>query len=159
MRLKVNYDKCAGCRACELACSAKHYQVYSTKLARISIVKFEDKGVDIPVVCRQCINAPCIANCPTQALYKDEETNATLVNKDDCIGCGKCVEVCPFSAVRLDENGIAMICDLCGGNPECVEVCATKAIEIQGIDKTSEKKRIAFAEKQIDSVLKKWGLK
>ena len=43
MRIKVNYDKCAGCKACELACSARHYQVYSTKLTRINIVKFEDK--------------------------------------------------------------------------------------------------------------------
>jgi carbon-monoxide dehydrogenase iron sulfur subunit len=159
VRLKVNYEKCAGCRACEMACSAKHYKKYSPELSRIRIVKFEDKGTDIPITCKQCIEAPCVNNCPVHALYKDEETMATLLKKDICIGCGICVEVCPFSAAALDENGLAMICDLCEGEPECVDVCPVKAIEVRNIEKTVEKKRIKVAEKHSENVLRKWKIK
>ena len=159
MRIKVNYDKCTGCRACEVACSAKHYKVYSPELSRIKIIKFEDKGTDIPITCKQCVNAPCVNNCPTQALYKDPVTMATLLKEELCIGCGVCVEVCPFSAASLDNNGISMICDLCGGKPECVEVCPANALELQDIEKTAEDKRVATAKKHSNNVLKKWKLK
>lgn len=140
MRLIVDYEKCAGCRACEMACSAKHYKKYSPELSRIRIVKFEDKGTDIPITCKQCVEAPCVNNCPVNALYKDEKVGAILLKENLCIGCGICMEVCPFSAAAIDENGLAMICDLCGGNPECISVCATKAIKVESIDKTAEKK-------------------
>lgn len=159
MRLKVNFEKCAGCRACEIACSAFHYKKYSPELSRIRIVKFEDKGTDIPITCKQCVDAPCVNNCPTQALYKDPVTGATLLKKELCIGCGVCVEVCPFSAAALDADGLAMICDLCGGNPKCVQICPTKAVEIQDIDQMAAKKRIATAERHSDNVQRKWKLK
>lgn len=159
MRLKVYFEKCTGCRACELACSAKHYKKYSPELSRIRIIKFEDKGTDIPVACKQCINAPCVNNCPVGALYKDPVTMATLLKKEICIGCGVCVEVCPFSAAALDEDGLSMICDLCDGNPECVAVCPVQAIVSEDIAQTEQKKRIITAERHSDNVLKKWRIK
>ena len=110
------------------------------------------------MVCKQCINAPCIAKCPVQALYKDKITMSTLLNKDKCIGCGICVEACPFSAVALDTEGHATICDLCGGFPECAAVCASGAIKALETKKIEEAKRIDFATIRSDEVLKKWGL-
>jgi ferredoxin len=45
-----------------------------------------------------------------------------------CIGCGKCVKVCPYEAITL-ENFLAYIdpnkCKLCR---KCVEECPTNAI-------------------------------
>ena len=130
MRLKVTPEICAGCRACEMACSAKHADMYSPELARLRIMKFEPEGTDIPVTCKQCPKAPCVAACPVGALYKDEKTGATLTHADKCIGCGMCVEACPFAAAKLSPDGEVLICDLCGGEPECAAVCPVKAIEV-----------------------------
>ncbi|HPM13601.1 MAG TPA: 4Fe-4S dicluster domain-containing protein, partial [Bacteroidales bacterium] len=45
-----------------------------------------------------------------------------------CIGCGKCVKVCPHTAITL-QNALAYIddeaCKLCR---KCVDVCPTHAI-------------------------------
>ena len=69
------------------------------------------------------------------------------------------MEVCPFSAAALDEDGLSMICDLCDGNPECVAVCPVQAIEYQDITETEQKKRIITAERHSDNVLKKWRIR
>jgi electron transfer flavoprotein alpha subunit len=56
------------------------------------------------------------------------------VLKEKCIGCGLCVEVCPFRAILLD-NGKAVIregCMLCGA---CMPVCNKSAILLERIEK------------------------
>jgi len=46
-----------------------------------------------------------------------------------CIGCNKCVPVCPFAAIQLIEKKAVIneACTLCGA---CVQVCPVQAIEI-----------------------------
>jgi len=130
-RILVNADVCSGCRACEIACVVHHERRFGTATARIRVTKIEPLGIDQPHVCRLCRRAPCVEACPTAALYRDEEmgTGAVLVRPDGCIGCGACVEACPFGVVALHpESGVAIICDLCGGDPACVKRCATGAI-------------------------------
>ncbi len=52
------------------------------------------------------------------------------INKDICTGCGLCVKVCPFAAMKLiDEKAEATdACTLCGA---CVKVCPVGAIHIE----------------------------
>jgi len=48
-----------------------------------------------------------------------------------CIGCGVCVDVCPYGALELFE-GLVIVsghCTVCGS---CAEVCPVGAIEIEG---------------------------
>ena len=50
--------------------------------------------------------------------------------KDECTGCGLCVDVCPFNALEL-VDGIAEVdekCTLCGA---CVEECPAEAIVLE----------------------------
>ena len=72
------YDskKCAGCTTCMLSCSLTHYGVQSLSLSRIQIMqdsfgKFPNDVIMAP--CRQCIDPPCVRNCPVGAAYVDEK--------------------------------------------------------------------------------------
>ncbi len=113
-----------------MACVVRHDGRFGTTTARIYVAKAEDSGTDQPRVCRLCRRAPCIAACPTGALYRDEALGATLLRPELCIGCSACVDACPFGMAALHpETGLANICDLCNGDPACVKRCATGAIE------------------------------
>jgi carbon-monoxide dehydrogenase iron sulfur subunit len=117
-RILVREDLCSGCRACEVACVAWHEGRFGTATARIRVTKIEHLGVDHPHVCRLCQRAPCVAACPTEALYRDEVTGVVFLHPDGCTGCAACVDACPFDMVTLhSETGRALICDLCGGDP------------------------------------------
>ncbi len=141
-RIQVCEDVCSGCRACEVACVAHHEGRFGAATARIRVSKVERLGVDHPHVCRLCRRAPCVAACPTGALYKDERTEAVLLRADDCIGCSACVDACPFGMAALDPGtGLALICDLCGGDPACVKRCATGAITYAAIGTSARARR------------------
>jgi Fe-S-cluster-containing hydrogenase component 2 len=128
-RILVREDVCSGCRACEIACVAHHDARFGTATARIRVIKFERLGVNTPHVCRLCGRAPCVAACPTGALYKDETTGAVLLHLEHCTRCPACVDACPFDMVALHpDTGLPLICDLCAGDPACVKRCATGAI-------------------------------
>lgn len=140
-KIFVNSEKCTGCRICEVACSLVRRKTCNPARSMIRIVTWFKEGISAPVVCRQCENAPCERACPVEAIRRDEKTSAWLVNFDTCLGCGVCVEVCPFGAMTLDdEDGKAVNCDLCGGKPKCVEVCPTNAIEYIGASEFSYKR-------------------
>ncbi|HWQ20975.1 MAG TPA: 4Fe-4S binding protein, partial [Methanotrichaceae archaeon] len=47
-----------------------------------------------------------------------------VVNKEECVSCGTCVEECPEEAITLGDDEIAVVnkdkCTECG---TCVEAC------------------------------------
>jgi len=55
----------------------------------------------------------------------------------NCIGCGKCLSVCPEAAIDLDRPSrvIPEKCTLCG---KCVEFCYAGALNMAGEEKTVE---------------------
>ena len=76
-----------------------------------------------------------------------------IINQDKCVGCGLCVDACPFGAIVM-ENGKARIiddkCTLCGA---CVSACNFEAIELLPM---SEKLMTAFPNtKESGSLLNK----
>lgn len=48
-----------------------------------------------------------------------------------CLGLGTCVEVCPFDAIFINDNGTAQVIpDKCTGCGKCVEACPQNIIEL-----------------------------
>lgn len=128
-RLIVEPELCTGCRLCQLACSLKHYGVYSLAFSRISVENSEIAGESLPIVCCQCEAKPCVSVCPTGAIGDE----LTPIDKEACVGCLACVDACPIGAISYhQETGEVSRCDLCGGQPECVQVCPTNALKMVG---------------------------
>jgi carbon-monoxide dehydrogenase iron sulfur subunit len=139
-RLVVRAELCSGCRACQVACVARHEGLFGVHTARLRIIKNEALGTDRPQVCRLCRRAPCVAACPTGALHQDETTSAVLLKAEACTGCQKCLEACPFDVIGLHpQTNLPLICDLCAGEPACVQRCPTGAISYGDLPPESDR--------------------
>ena len=118
-----DYLRCTGCRRCEIACSLHHEEWIWPEASRIRVF-MPFPGVEVPHLCAQCDDYPCVASCPVDALSVDEDTTAVLVDREKCTSCGACITACPGRIPFLHPgDNKAVICDLCGGDPECVKVC------------------------------------
>lgn len=143
--LYIDYQKCTGCRLCELVCAVSHDGISNPARSRIKVMKWEAEGLYIPMSCQQCVDAPCMNVCPVKAISRDELMARVMVDYDKCIGCRSCVAVCPFGAMsfnRMDKRVIK--CDVCDGDPQCVRFCEEKAVDYVDADDVSiQKKRDA----------------
>ncbi|OEU79574.1 MAG: radical SAM protein, partial [Desulfobulbaceae bacterium C00003063] len=74
-----------------------------------------------------------------------------MYNRDKCIGCKSCIDVCPEEACSLTPDGIVTDRERCTGCGKCADICPTKATEMSGRTATVnelieiiEKERIFF---------------
>ena len=148
----IDPSKCSGCKTCEVICSLYHHSEVNLNRSRIKIVKWEEKGLDIPVVCQHCEVPVCMENCPTGALFQNDEGGFVAYRKELCIGCKLCLLVCPSGGISLDGEGSILKCDLCGGDPQCVKFCASKVIEYLPNIQVGEKYKRKVAKALIQSL-------
>lgn len=128
--------KCNGCGECVPACSIEKSGLNDPSLSRITIhVDKELQGFYLPITCYQCAEPPCLTVCPSDAIYKDQELGRVLVCRDRCIGCRRCVAVCPVGAMGFDDvRSHAFKCDLCDEDPACVRSCEPGALTYVSVD-------------------------
>lgn len=154
-KIYCDIQKCVSCKTCEIACAVEHsrskniftvLQESSLPKKRVRVESVAGKVVFIR--CQHCKNAPCIKACESGALSKDEESGAVLEDEEKCVGCWKCVAVCPFGAVVKDiENHIVVKCDLCPEREDfaCVATCPTGALFVgtkEEFEERLKKKRV-----------------
>ncbi len=102
-----------------------------------------DSRINVTTNCRGCFARPCVFSCPRKAITVVNQH--AVIDHDKCIMCGKCLQVCPFSAIirtkvpceeacpvgaiRKNEFGVADIdfskCTFCG---KCFSKCPFSAI-------------------------------
>lgn len=166
--LIVSTEKCLGCRSCELACAVEHSQsrdlieaIKEDPLPQYRVEVETAGDLILPLQCRHCEDAPCVAVCPTHALEKPSPDSPVSLREDLCIGCKWCILVCPFGVIKLRRDGKAIIkCDLCqqrtkeGREPACVEACPTGALKFMEIEKLARQRRGEFLVSLVQS--KEW---
>lgn len=153
--LIIDPEKCTGCRICEVACSLHHEEECNPSKSRVHILKWEELGADVPMLCMQCDEPVCEAVCPVSAIHRDAETNAISIDNEVCIGCRMCVVACPFGGITFDMVGKkALACDLCKGDPICVKLCPTEALQYVSATRAILMKKRKAAEKLGELMMK-----
>jgi Fe-S-cluster-containing hydrogenase component 2 len=138
----ISPEKCTGCRTCELVCSFYKIDEFNPKDAAISILSYDEAGLQVPMVCLQCDDPHCMTVCTVNAITKDAKTGTVHVNLEKCIGCKMCVSACPFGNMTYSSRLKKVIkCDLCDGHPQCVRLCPSGALEYKELDSTLQKRK------------------
>ena len=153
--LVVDYDKCTGCRICEIMCSLAKSGEANPQKSRIRIIKVQEVAnmIPVPVVCMHCEKPPCEAVCPMGAISTDSLTKTRRIDEEKCIGCSACVYACPFGAIAVDRFvGYAFTCNLCDGDPICAKFCPTEAIQYIDSDEVSMRLGRAGMDKYLEFI-------
>lgn len=74
-----------------------------------------------PLRCEWCHNPESQSCNPVLAQYRD-----------NCIGCGECLKVCPAGAVQSSPEGIVIDRQLCRACGTCAAVCHAQALVVRG---------------------------
>lgn len=145
--LVADASRCTGCQRCEITCTAINDGKIQPFISRINVGKNYNFGKDgpkidfmhaagqygnlrmTPITCKQCRDPFCKNICPVDAIFADRKNGyARTVDPDICIGCGSCVEACPWHAMNVDpETGKSAKCVTCGS---CAEACPTGALSV-----------------------------
>lgn len=158
--MAIDVRRCQGCQTCAVAC--KMYNNLPKTVWRNRVVTDGGSYVDtsrgeyphalfkqwVPTACQHCSNPPCMPVCPVGATTIRPD-GIVAVDNQACIGCGACVEACPYGARMLNESqieyytehalgdynapvhidGTVEKCDFCihrleaGMPPACMEFC------------------------------------
>ncbi|MDE3073972.1 MAG: polysulfide reductase NrfD [Chloroflexota bacterium] len=140
----IDQRKCIGCHACTVACKAENevpVGVFRTWVKYIEKGEFPNTRRHFSVMrCNHCADAPCVAICPTKALYVRHDGIVDFDNRR-CIGCKSCMAACPYEAIYIDpDEHTAAKCNYCahrvdvGLQPACVLVCPVQAIVSGDLD-------------------------
>lgn len=140
----IDQRKCIGCHACTVACKSEHLVplgVYRTWVKYVEKGTFPHTRRSFTVLrCNHCDDAPCVAICPTKALFRRPDGIVDF-DQSRCIGCKSCMQACPYDAIYIDPiTHTAAKCNYCshrvdqGLLPACVIVCPEKAIIAGDLD-------------------------
>jgi Fe-S-cluster-containing dehydrogenase component/formate-dependent nitrite reductase membrane component NrfD len=134
----IDHTRCIGCHACTTACKSENQVplgVTRTYVKYVDVGGFPNSRRVFQVTrCNMCEDAPCVAACPTSAMYRRDDGIVDF-DKRACIGCKACMAACPYDAIFINpEDHSAEKCNFCahrldlGLEPACVVVCPTEAI-------------------------------
>lgn len=155
--IKVNLDKCIGCRACEVACSAFHakpkYSSVNPARSRVRVVIDLLNDEYVPIRASNYTKAEC-----------DGRPVYTINGKEysECIFCGT---VCPTRDLfKEPDSGLPLKCDLCEDDPPqkepvCVQVCRVDALICEEREEEVEEEvKLDEMEIGLKSLVDRYGL-
>ncbi len=60
------------------------------------------------------------------------------INREICTGCGSCLPVCPFGALSLDNENLAVVSEACTGCGACLPECPVEALSLPEVEKKEQ---------------------
>ena len=155
--IKVDIDKCTGCRSCEMACSAFHavpkYSSLNPSKARIRVFTDELLDAYVPVRAGEYTKAECNGR------------NRYVINGKEYSECTFCPASCPSRDwFKEPDSGLPLKCDMCEDvppleEPMCVQACKFDALIYEEREEALEVKPPQPGEIKsgVDALIKKYG--
>lgn len=84
--------------------------------------------------------------CPTGAIAWNATDDAVVVDGDACIGCGLCVARCPYGAISLNHEGVAVVE---WEDPDELTVAAEGGAGVSGHERSRTKGQIGPSDCQV----------
>jgi benzoyl-CoA reductase subunit BamC len=121
--IKVDADKCNGCKACEVICSSFHaapkYSSNNPARSRIRVNRDPLKDIYVPVFAGEYTASECAG--------RDKYT----IDGKEYEECAFCRASCPSrDDFKEPDSGLPLKCDMCEGEDEplCVKWCLADAL-------------------------------
>lgn len=151
-------DRCIGCFTCQIACKDKNNLPIGQNFRRV--YEFAGGGYSharkglvndvyaywLSMSCNHCANPACVKSCPTGAMKKSGDNGIVLIDQARCIGCRRCIAVCPYGAPQFNpQTGKTGKCDMCqdllakGEKPVCVTGCPMRVLDQGNLDELKKK--------------------
>jgi benzoyl-CoA reductase subunit BamC len=155
--IKIDVDKCHGCRSCELICSAVHaspkYSSNNPARSRIRIIRDPLRDIYVPVFAGEYTVAECAG--------RDKYT----IDGKEYDECSFCRASCPSrDEFKEPDSGLPLKCDMCEeeDEPLCVKWCSVDALIVEEreeeIEEPDEVKEQEELELGVGSLADKYGL-
>lgn len=152
--IKINADKCHGCRACEVICSAFHaspkYSSNNPARSRIRVVRDPLADIYIPVYAGDYT----VAECAGRDKYK--------IDGKEYDECSFCRASCPSrDEFKEPDSGLPLKCDMCEGEvePLCVKWCTVDALVYEereeDVEEQEEQEKLEIG---LEALAEKYGL-
>jgi len=156
--IKIDVDKCNGCRACEAICSAFHaapkYSSTNPERSRIRVLFDPLKDIYVPVIAGEYTEAECNGR------------NIYTINEKEYDECSFCRASCPSRELfKEPDSGLPLKCDMCEEKspqeePLCVQWCINDALTYEEKEEEGEEEeKPGEMEIGLESLVKKYGVK
>ena len=152
--IKIDADKCNGCRACEVACSAFHaapkYSSNNPARSRIRVIHEPLKDVYVPVYAGEYAKAECMGR------------DKYVIDGKEYGECDFCRASCPSRDLfKEPDSGLPLKCDMCEGEekPKCVEWCLNDVLTYEEREEEVEEEvELEEVELGLGAMIDKYGL-
>ena len=155
--IRIDADKCNGCRACEVICSAFHatpkYSSNNPARSRIRMMRDPLRDVFIPVYAGEYAPAECMGR------------DKYIIDGKEYDECGFCRASCSSRNIfKEPDSGLPLKCDMCESDPPlsepmCVKWCLNKAlIYEEREEEVEEEAKPEEMEIGLEALTKKHGL-